>query len=88
MPKSEIITFKADKRLRHALQTVPNRSEFIREAIMNALDNVCPVCQGSGTLIGARKEHWNAFVAKHQVTDCEVCNVHLSCKVAKEKRTA
>ena len=34
--KREIITFKVDDALRKALQSVPNRSEFIRSAILAA----------------------------------------------------
>lgn len=45
--KPDIITFKVDAALRNALRGVPNRSAFIRTAILSALENACPLCGGS-----------------------------------------
>ena len=46
--KTDIITFKVDATLLEALRGIENRSEFIRSAILSALDNVCPLCRGTG----------------------------------------
>jgi len=40
-PKQDIITFKADRALVAAMRGVPNRSAFIRTAILAALENGC-----------------------------------------------
>jgi len=48
--KQEIVTFKVDEPLREAMRGIPNRSEFIRSAILAALENVCPLCKGTGCL--------------------------------------
>ena len=48
--KQEIVTFKVDEPLWEAMKGIPNRSEFIRAAILSALDSVCPLCKGSGIL--------------------------------------
>ncbi len=40
--KQQIITFKAEEALVEAMEDIPNRSEFIRSAILAALDGVCP----------------------------------------------
>ena len=45
--KQEIITFKADEPLLEAMDGITNRSEFIRAAILSALDSVCPLCKGT-----------------------------------------
>ena len=78
--KQEIVTFKVDQSLWRALQDVPNRSEFIRRAIQTAMDGVCPLCQGTGTLSPDQKEHWRQFSENHHVEKCDECHaVHLVC---------
>ena len=48
--KTEIVTFKADESLLVAMEGIPNRSEFIRDAVSAALESVCPLCSGTGIL--------------------------------------
>jgi len=81
--KQTIITFKADAALAEALQVVPNKSEFIRNAILTALDNGCPLCQGTGILTPEQQKHWAHFIASHSVEKCDECHaVHLVCDAA------
>ena len=78
--KQDIITFKADGALRDALRAMPNRSEFIRSAILMALDHVCPLCQGTGILTPEQRKHWERFAEKHSFEQCEDCQAwHLVC---------
>lgn len=70
----EVLTFKVDKSLKKLLAGVPNRSEFIRNAILTALNSVCPFCKGTGVLSGHRKEHWDNLLNTHQVEECEECH--------------
>ncbi len=82
--KDEIISFKADEALRTALTGVPNRSEFIRQAILAALDGTCPLCGGSGRLSPSQIEHWRDFAADHSVRECGDCRErHLVCGAAR-----
>ena len=79
--KSEIITFKADESLLEAMQGIPNRSEFIRAAVLAALDSSCPLCKGTGILTPNQKEHWNRFAVDHSLMECEECHeIHLVCE--------
>ncbi|HUU26993.1 MAG TPA: ribbon-helix-helix domain-containing protein [archaeon] len=79
--KQEIITFKVDEPLLRKLQDLPNRSEFIRRAVLEALENVCPLCQGTGSLSPKQKEHWSRFSSDHYLEKCELCHeVHLVCE--------
>ena len=79
-PKPEVISFKADPSLSKAMDGIPNRSEFIRNAILAALDGVCPLCQGTGILSPQQKTHWQTFAQHHQVRRCQSCDaVHLVC---------
>lgn len=78
--RHEIITFKADEELAKAMEGVPNRSEFIRRAILAALDNTCPLCKGTGSLTIDQQRHWEAFARHHAVRRCEDCSaLHLVC---------
>ena len=78
--KNAIVTFKADESLAEALQSLPNRSEFIRSAILAALDNACPLCRGTGILTPDQKKHWAGFAADHALQECVECHEwHLVC---------
>jgi hypothetical protein len=81
--KHDIITFKVDDSLRKAMANIPNRSEFIRAAILTALDSLCPLCKGTGILTPDQQNHWNQFVENHALEECEDCHaVHLVCEAS------
>ena len=83
--KQEIITFKADEPLLQAMHGIPNRSEFIRAAILSALDSVCPLCKGSGILTPDQRKHWVQFSEDHTVAECDDCHaMHLVCEAGGE----
>ena len=85
--KQEIITFKVPESLREAMKGIPNRSEFIRTAVLSALNSVCPLCKGTGILMPNQKIHWEQFAADHHVVECSECNaIHLVCDHASELR--
>ena len=48
--KTEVITFKADGELASVLKHMPNKSDFIRNAVLEYMQNTCPLCQGTGTI--------------------------------------
>jgi|CXWL01.1.fsa_nt_gi hypothetical protein len=70
----EVITFKMDRSVKKAMRGIKNRSEFIRSAILAALDHVCPFCQGTGVLTPHRKKHWNELVGHHKMKECGDCH--------------
>jgi hypothetical protein len=83
--KHEIITFKVDEPLREAMLGIPNRSEFIRAAILSALDSVCPLCKGNGILTPDQRKHWVKFAEHHALAECDDCHaVHLVCQSGTE----
>ncbi|HPH42024.1 MAG TPA: ribbon-helix-helix domain-containing protein [Syntrophorhabdaceae bacterium] len=71
--KQTILTFKVDEDLMEVIKDIPNRSEYIRAAIMAALDNTCPLCNGTGMLSPKQKEHWETFSHDHTLKRCEDC---------------
>ena len=72
--KDEIITFKVDEDLSKLIKDLPNRSEFIRNAILAALESVCPLCNGTGILSPNQKRHWDDFAVNHPVKKCGDCD--------------
>ena len=80
MNKQEIITFKVDEQLGEIIKRLPNRSDFIRKAVLHALDNACPLCQGSGILTPSQKKHWESFLESHEISHCEECDsLYITC---------
>lgn len=78
--KAEIITFKVDSDLADKMRSIANRSEFIRHAVLSALNQVCPLCQGSGILDPDEKRHWDIFLRDHGIQHCQDCHAqHLVC---------
>lgn len=85
--KREIVTFKADAPLLEAMAGIPNRSEFIRSAILSALDSVCPLCKGSGILTPDQRTHWVEFARNHTLSECDDCHaVHLVCAAGGDEK--
>jgi len=79
--KAEVITFKAAPGLVAAMEGIRNRSQFIRAAIMSALENICPLCRGVGSLTPKQIEHWDTFAANHSIAECQDCHeLHLLCE--------
>ena len=78
--KEQVITFKVEKELQEILNRMPNRSEFIRNSILEALGNKCPLCGGSGILSASQKHHWDEFLEHHSLEKCNKCDqVHIKC---------
>lgn len=79
--KSGIITFKADFALLEAMEGIPNRSEFIRNAVLSALESTCPLCRGTGILTPQQTRHWREFTTSHDIQTCTDCGEsHLVCR--------
>jgi hypothetical protein len=79
--KPQVICFKASPSLLEAMEGIPNRSEFIRTAVLAALENVCPLCRGTGILTPKQMEHWQTFAETHAVRQCAECHeLHVVCQ--------
>lgn len=74
MKKQGVVTFKVDDALFDLLKDMPNRSEFIRNAILEALGNICPLCCGTGILSSNQKQHWEEFCENHALETCADCS--------------
>lgn len=87
--KDETITFKVDRSLLEAMRGIQNRSNFIRESVLAALQNACPLCRGTGILTPNQKKHWDALGKDHFFEDCKKCHeVYLTCGKTAPKKAA
>ena len=48
--KSQIVAFKVEEDLADFLDKLPNKSEFIRKAILAQFGMTCPLCAGTGVV--------------------------------------
>ena len=65
--KEEVIAFKVDRQLAGRMKGIRNRSAFIRDAVLAALENSCPLCGGSGVLTANQAGHWKEFLSEHHI---------------------
>ena len=87
--KSEIISFKVNESLRKAMSGISNRSDFIRNALIAALESSCPLCKGTGVLSAKQKGHWDTFAEDHAVKECRQCHeFHLVCGKPPRRKAA
>ncbi len=78
--KGEVISFKVGAALARTIRRLPNRSEFIRAAVLSALEHACPLCQGTGIMTPEQKKHWETFTRDHTVKHCQQCDaLYISC---------
>lgn len=79
--RERVFSFKADGDLAEALENTPNRSEFIRKALLATLEHECPLCKGSGVLTLEQGKHLEQFLTLHELTRCDECQaVHFVCQ--------
>jgi hypothetical protein len=74
--KNAVVAFKVEEELADMLNRLPNKSAFIRKAIVAQLDMVCPMCRGAGVLPKWLHDHYVHLLQR--VTDqmCEECGTH------------
>jgi len=72
--KAGVVSFKVSRSFLEAMKGVPNRSEFIRAAVLTALDSACPLCKGTGILTLNQKRHWQTFARDHSLQECQDCH--------------
>jgi hypothetical protein len=71
--KKQIVAFKVEDELAEFLDKLPNKSEFIRRAILAQFNMTCPLCTGSGVVPSGIHEHFEEVIEEHSVRPCEKC---------------
>ena len=68
--KEKTVTFKVDEELYQQLENIPNKSQFIRTALSSAIENFCPLCNGSGVMSHHQLKEWKKFIDDHSLVPC------------------
>jgi hypothetical protein len=71
--KSQIVAFKVEDELAEFLDKLPNKSEFIRRAILAQFNMTCPLCTGSGVVTCGIHNHFSDVIGHHSARPCEKC---------------
>lgn len=71
--KSQIVAFKVEDELAEFLDKLPNKSEFIRRAILAQFNMTCPLCTGSGVVPSGIHHHFSEVIDHHSARPCEKC---------------
>jgi hypothetical protein len=71
--KSVVVTFRVDPHLAEALERIPDKSAFIREALRGSLHETCPACGGTGR-VDCEASQWLAkLLASKGARSCSCC---------------
>lgn len=71
--KSVVVTFRVDPHLAEALERIPDKSAFIREALMSSLHEPCPACGGAGRVDCDAAEWIAKLLASKGARTCACC---------------
>jgi hypothetical protein len=75
--KSAVVAFKVEEQLAELLNQLPNKSAFIRKAIVAQLGMACPLCTGSGVVPRGLHDHWAPLIQKMRHRPCDNCGSDL-----------
>lgn len=68
-----VVTFKVEEEVAAFLDTMPNKSDFIRKALLSALLEPCPVCNGKGSVPRSLRADLETIFHKQQFIPCSSC---------------
>jgi hypothetical protein len=71
--KSEVVAFKVEAELADLLNKLPNKSAFIRKAIVAQLGMACPLCNGAGVVPRGVHDHFAPLLAEMAHRRCDSC---------------
>jgi hypothetical protein len=75
-PKTEVVAFKVEAELARLLDQLPNKSAFIRKAIIAQLSMACPLCHGSGVVPRGVHDHYAPLLSRLSAP-CDGCGNEL-----------
>jgi hypothetical protein len=75
--KTAVVAFKVEEELAQFLNSLPNKSAFIRKAIASQLSMACPLCNGTGVVPRGLHDHYLALLKQFNSRDCDGCGHEL-----------
>src|SRR5262245_30944868 len=75
--KSAVVAFKVEEELAELLNRLPNKSAFIRKAIVAQLGMACPLCDGAGVVPRGIHDHYAPLLRQLSSRNCDRCGDQL-----------
>ncbi|OAI54034.1 hypothetical protein AYO44_03895 [Planctomycetaceae bacterium SCGC AG-212-F19] len=75
--KPAVVAFKVEEELAELLNKLPNKSAFIRKAIVAQLGMTCPLCNGNGVVPRGIHDHYAQLLQRNAQRACEKCGDEL-----------
>jgi hypothetical protein len=72
--KQTVVSFRVDQHLAEVLNNLPDKSAFIREAILQRFHTVCPFCQGRGVLPKLIADWLQKQMPGAEMAECTCCH--------------
>jgi hypothetical protein len=82
--KSKIVAFKVEEDLAEFLDGLPNKSDFIRKAILAQFGMTCPLCTGSGVVPRGVHDHFKPVIQQNSQRPCEKCRNPVEVPISSE----
>lgn len=76
--KSQVVAFKVEQELAEFLDKLPNKSDFIRKAILAQFAMNCPLCSGSGVVPRGIHDHYKPVIAARNHRPCDKCKAEVA----------
>ncbi len=83
--KQRVVTFKVEDEIAAFLDAMPNKSEFIRKALLAALMEPCPICQGKGSVPRSLRRDLEVIFEKQQSVPCAFCGYAFPLEIEKQR---
>jgi len=84
--KQRIVTFKVEEELAGFLDSMPNKSDFIRKALLSALMEPCPVCDGKGSVPRSLRADLRKIFERHDFVPCSYCGYEFPIDAEKQRK--
>ncbi len=81
-----VVTFKVEAEVAEFLTAMPNKSEFIRKALLSALLEPCPICNGKGSIPRSLRRDLDAIFEKQPLVPCSHCGYEFPLHAEKARK--
>ena len=72
--KQTVVSFRVDQHLAEVLNSLPDKSAFIRDAILRRFYTTCPFCQGRGVLPQMILNWLLTQIPEYDALECTCCH--------------
>ena len=72
--KQTVVSFRVDQHLAEMLDHLPDKSTFIREALLRRFHTACPFCGGRGVLPQILADWFQAHTPDFEPLECTCCH--------------